>query len=242
MIDPNEPRPRAVYLRRRLLAVGGSAVAVVVLIWIIGGLLGTDEGIPVVGAGARPTSSSAPPTIEFGTPGTSSTAPSSQTSSELPSATPTSTAPAAPPTVPPTTTTPPPDPNLPCPDAAVVVTAEMEPTAVRVGQRPLLRLVVTNGGPVPCTRDIGRAQRELVITSPDGATRLWSSNDCTPAKGEQRQVLAPGERQAFDVRWAGRTSAKGCPVKRSAVAPGDYLVTGRLGELAGKPVPFTIKP
>ncbi|MGQ0837122.1 hypothetical protein [Actinokineospora sp.] len=224
MIDPSGPLSRGVYLRRRAIAVAGSVLGVVVLVWIIGALVGTDDGQPVRGTSAQVGTSSPPAT-------TSAPAASS-------SAAATSAAPAPPPP----TTTPPPDPNLPCPDAVVGVAAESDAPAYRVGRRPVLRLVVTNAGPVPCTRDIGHELRELLVTSPDGATRVWSSNDCYAPKGQRSQILQPGERQVFEVTWAGRTSAPGCPVKRTAVAPGAYLLTPKLGTLVGAPIPLAFTP
>ncbi|WP_018686554.1 hypothetical protein [Actinokineospora enzanensis] len=225
MIDRNGPLPRAVYLRRRLAAVAATAFGVVVLVWIIGGLVGHDEGSAARNsAGPASAHPSDPP----------STTPSSAPSSTAP---PTSSAPAPPPPPPPP---PPPDPNLPCPDQAMAISAEPRPGAFQAGSRPTLLLVVVNAGPVPCTRDIGRAQRELTI---DGGTgRLWSSNDCVRVDGAEPTILAPGQRVEFPVRWAGRTSAPGCPVKRTTVPPGQYMLTPRVGGLVGPPVPLTIQP
>ncbi|MBM7771471.1 hypothetical protein JOD54_001675 [Actinokineospora baliensis] len=221
MIETDEPLPRAVYLRRRAVAIAGAIAGVVVLTWIISAFIGEEEGL-----GLAATPSSAPPP-------TPTTAPSSSTA---PPATPAPAAPAAPVAPPP----PPPDPNVPCPDAAIAVAAEIDPPTFRSGSRPELRVVITNTGAVPCTRDIGRAQRELLITS--GPTRLWSSNDCTPANGAEPTILAPAQRTTFDVKWAGRTSAPGCPTRRATVEPGTYAVTARLGTLTSPPVPFTIQP
>ncbi len=209
-----------------MLAVVGAVLGVVALIWIIGGLIGTDDDVPVVDAarsGAAPASS--PPA------GAPLSGPSSSSSSS-----------AAAVVAPIVTTTKPPDPNLPCPDAAIAVTAELGTPTYKVGKRPLLRLIVTNAGAVPCTRDIGREHRELLVTSRDGATRFWSSNDCAVVKGKQSKVLAPGERASFEVLWAGRTSGPGCPVGRKAVPAGEYSVTPKLGPLVGTAVPPTLTP
>ncbi|GLW93099.1 hypothetical protein [Actinokineospora globicatena] len=223
MIDTDEPLPRSVYLRRRVIAVGAAVASVLLLTWLITGLLG-DDAVDPLGLAAPP--SSAPPT-------TSTTAPSSSAASATSSAA--AAAPAAPAAPPP-----PPDPNLPCPDPVIAIAAEMDPIAFRPGSRPELRVVITNTGPVPCTRDIGRAQRELIITA--GPTRLWSSNDCTPSDGAEPTILAPGERTTFEVKWAGRTSAPGCPTQRTTVQPGTYTLTARVGPVAGPPLTFTINP
>ncbi len=127
-----------------------------------------------------------------------------------------------------------------CPDPVIAVAAEVDPATFRVGTRPALRVVVTNTGPVPCTRDIGRAHRELVISA--GPNRLWSSNDCTPADGDEPTVLNPGQRESFEVKWAGRTSGPGCPTQRDTVPPGTYQVTAHVGGLVSPPVPITVQP
>ncbi|PPK63479.1 hypothetical protein V5P93_000467 [Actinokineospora auranticolor] len=233
MIDPNEPLTRGVYLRRRIVAVLAVVGGVVVLSWVITGLLGHDEGLPGRNAAVQ-VHSSAPPTPSTGpTASSSSTAPPTQPTSPVPTSSAPPPAPAPPPP-------PPPDPNLPCPDQVVAVTAEMEPVEFRAGVRPQLRLVVVNTGAVPCTRDLGRAQRELVISG--GGARLWSSNDCVRTEGSEPTILVPGQRQVFDVRWAGRTSAPGCPTQRSTVQAGDYVLTPRLGGLSGPGVAFAVRP
>ena len=104
----------------------------------------------------------------------------------------------------------------------------------------MLRLVIANSGQVACLRDVSRSIRELVITSPDGATRLWSSNDCFAPPGVDTRLVQPGEQLTFTVTWAGRTSAPGCPTRRRTVPTGSYLLTGKLGPLAGAAVPLVL--
>jgi hypothetical protein len=133
-------------------------------------------------------------------------------------------------------------PPQPCPDPAIQLAAESGQPGYRVGQQPLLRLVIVNAGPVPCLRDVSRSTRELVLTSGDGATRLWSSNDCYSPPGADTRLLQPGERLTFTVTWAGRTSAPGCPSKRRTVPAGSYLVTPRLGALTGTALPLVLTP
>lgn len=225
MIDPSEDDSRGVYLRRRALACAGAVFGVVLLVWLISGLVGSDEEPQVQGAAAQ-VPASAPPSTVSSPPASSSTAAPTSSAAESP---------APPPT-------PPPDPNQPCPDAAITVTVELGAPSYQVGQRPKLSLVVVNSGAVPCTRDLGHELRELLITSPDGVTRIWSSNDCYSPKGPEPTILQPGERKQYDVSWAGRTSAPGCPSKRSAVPVGTYAVTPKLGGLAGPAVPLVLTP
>jgi hypothetical protein len=214
MIDPG------VYLRRRLVAVAATVAAVVLLAWIIGRLLGGVDEAPMQGVSAR---TSQPPSSRPVSPSSASVSASASAVSQ----------PVAPPA--------PSPPPQPCPDAAIQVLAETAEPTYRVGQRPLLRLVIVNAGQLACFRDVSRSARELVITAPAGA-RLWSSNDCYSPPGVDSRLLQPGERLTFTVTWAGRTSAPGCPSRRSTVPGGIYLVTGRLGSIAGPPVPLQLAP
>ncbi|CAM4041818.1 hypothetical protein KIPE111705_37720 [Kibdelosporangium persicum] len=204
-----------------MVAIGGVVVALVVLGWAVGGFFGGGTQVED-NAGtweSQPASSPPPP------PPPGATSSSSATSA---------------PAVAATTTSPPPDPNLPCPDRSMQVTMETGAPRYKVGQRPLLRLVIINAGPVPCTRDISRALREIVVTSPDGVNRIWSSKDCYRSNEPDLRIMQPGERRQFEVKWAGRTSAPGCPAKRTAVQAGTYSVIGKLGSLTSAAVPLTL--
>lgn len=248
VLEPFGPLPRGVYLRRRVAAMVGAALGVVALTWVIGGLLGPEDGDPVRGMAARAPVTSSPPATPEAAPGSSTspaaTGPAGQAGSASATAVTTTTATATTTaTGSATTTTPPPDPGLPCPDAAIAVAAETGAPSYPVGRRPLLRLVVTNVGPVPCTRDVGRKVRDLTITTRDGATRVWSSNDCHfGVRAARPQILQPGERLEFGVNWAGRTSTPGCPAQRAKAPPGEYAVVATLGGLAGPPAPLTLTP
>jgi hypothetical protein len=225
MIVPTGPMPPEVYRRRRVVAVVVTAASVVALAWIVGRLVGGADDEPLHAASAR---ASQPPSARSvpASASSSSAAPSS-------SAEPASPAAAAPP---------PPPPPQPCPDAVLQVLAGTGAPSYRVGERPLLRLVIVNAGQLACTRDVSRALRELIITSADGTHRLWSSNDCYAPPGTDTRLLQPGERLEFTVNWAGRTSAPGCPIRRRTLPPGTYLLTPKLGPLAGTPVPLDLTP
>ncbi|ALG05911.1 hypothetical protein [Kibdelosporangium phytohabitans] len=211
-----------------MVAIGGVVVALVVLGWAAGGFFGDGTQVEDKNASAResqPPSSPPPPSP----PGSSHSS--------------TTSAPAPTPTTPTTTTSPPPpppDPNLPCADTAMQVTVELGAPQYRVGQRPVLRLVIANAGAVPCTRDISRALREVVVTSVDGVNRLWSSRDCYGSSRPDLRIMQPGERQEFEVKWAGRTSAPGCPSSRTTVQAGTYSVIGKLGPLTSPAVPLAM--
>lgn len=218
----------SIYWRRRMVAISGVVIALVIIGWAAGGFFGQGSP-PVAGTSGNVRDSqppSSPPPSQPSGSGSSSSSSQSTTSSS------------------PTTSTsppPPPDPSQPCPDSAIRVTVELGEPQYKVGQRPDLRLVVTNAGQVPCTREISRSLREVAVITQDGTTKLWSTNDCYHSTlPPESQVIQPGERLGYDVKWAGRTSAPGCPVKRTTVQAGTYSVIGRLGALTSPPVPIVL--
>lgn len=252
MIEPNGPLPAGVYWRRRAFAAGAAVLSVVVLAWVIGGFVGTADDQPVQGTGSSrdlgaAAPSSPPSSREAGDPSATASATATMSPAASPTAPPAASPSPAPPgrpttrpAAPPTTV--PPGPPKPCPDSVMKVTAEPGAPRYRVGERPLLRLLVVNAGKVPCTRDVNRKLRELLIFTADGRKRLWSSNDCYGPPGAEQRLLTPGEPLTFQLRWAGRTSAPGCPLERTTVPAGSYRLIGKLGHLAGAPVPLTLTP
>jgi hypothetical protein len=253
MIEPNGPLPRSVYWRRRAMAAAFSVLAVVLLAWLIGGLVEADDQHPVQGTASAsvingPAAASAPVTTTHASAPPSSPGPDdprgSVTASPSPEAPSSGARPApttAPPPAPVTTTTPAPPPGPPpaCPDAVTQVAALPDAPSYPVGAHPLLRLRITNVGPVPCGRDLSRQLREILVLGMDG-TRLWSSNDCYGPPQEDVRVLPPNQPVDFTVNWAGRTSAPGCPSDRTVVPAGTYQVVGKLGALQGQPSPLTL--
>jgi hypothetical protein len=251
MLEPNGPLPQSVYWRRRVLAAVGSVLAVVLLAWLIGGLVEADDQHPVKGTantadvGGRAQSGStvrltservsAPPSSPGPDDprGSVTASPSSSSTTSPPPAT------TASPVVTTTTTTPPPGPPATCPDKVMKVVAAPDVPSYPVGARPLLKLRIINAGPVPCTRDLNRKLREILVLGADGA-RLWSSNDCYGPPEADVRVLAPNQAVEFSVNWAGRTSAPGCPVDRETVPAGKYQVVGKLGPLTGPPTQLTL--
>ncbi len=126
----------------------------------------------------------------------------------------------------------------PCVNAMLAVTTEVAPATHRVGDRPVLRLVVTNVSDRPCVRDLDPIRQEIVVWGVDGA-RLWSSNDCSTVAGVDLRTLVPGQPVAFAVNWAGRTSAPGCTGPRTDVPAGGYNVMTRVDDVISPPVPIT---
>jgi hypothetical protein len=127
---------------------------------------------------------------------------------------------------------------VPCSNAMLGVAAEIDRAEHRVGERPVLRLVVTNISDQPCVRDLDSARQEIVVWSGDGADRLWSSNDCANASSVDLRTLVPGQPVAFAVSWAGRTSTPGCAEARTVVPAGAYRVMTRVDDVISAPTPF----
>jgi hypothetical protein len=213
--EPTGPQPRSVYWRRRALAVAGSVVALVLVVWLVGALIG--RGDPAAPPLAQQPSSR-PPEPAATTPTVAS---SSST------------------TPPPPSPTLPPGPPPPCDDAQVAVVAEVDKPSTPAGQPIRFTIAVSNTGPLPCAKEIGRKVRELVVTSADGVTRLWSSNDCFVTDGSEVRVMQPGERFTYGLRWPGSTSEPGCR-KHSSLGAGDYLLTALVAGKASNPVIFRV--
>ena len=87
-----------------------------------------------------------------------------------------------------------------------------------------------------------------MVWGPEGA-RLWSSNDCSTARGVDLRTLVPGQPVVFAVTWAGRTSFPGCTgvrndrqIPTSVVKTGTTVDYAALTKAAGQDVPPTSGP
>lgn len=129
-----------------------------------------------------------------------------------------------------------------CSDDMIEVASEIDRVEHRVGQQPLLRLVVTNVGAQPCVRDLDPARQEIVVRSADGQLRLWSSNDCGNPSTADPRTLQPNQPLGFRVPWTGRTTTPGCAEDRTEIPPGSYLVTSRVDAVNSEPTPFRRLP
>ena len=136
----------------------------------------------------------------------------------------------------------PPTGPVPCTNAMTGVTAEIDQPTHKVGDHPVLRLVVTNTSPQPCVRELDASRQEIVVWSGDGKLRLWSSNDCGNAGSPDLRTLIPGQPVAFAVTWAGRTSTPGCAAARTVVPAGNYRVMSRIDDDISAPTPFQLTP
>ncbi len=108
-----------------------------------------------------------------------------------------------------------------------------------MGSKPTFDLVVTNTSPVPCVRALDKGLQELVLFDVSG-DRVWGSNDCFPESSSDSRTLAPGEQVSFPVEWSGLSSEPGCAAPRSAPAPGQYAVRGRLDTAVSADAPLVL--
>jgi hypothetical protein len=247
MWQPVGPLPASVYWRRRVVAMvavigvlgaAGWGVAALVVPSAPAGTVSTvaagraavstpDQGTATTGADPVVPAAVAEPTEPTG----SETA--TATSERLrPDDTPRASVPVPSPVpVPPTG-------PVPCANDMISVGAEIDRSTHRVGQRPVLTLVVVNISDQPCVRDLDAQRQEIVVWSEDISDRLWSSNDCVNAPSTDLRTLVPGQPVAFSVTWAGRTTTPGCADERTVVPPGSYNVMTRVDDVISKPTPF----
>jgi hypothetical protein len=230
VLHPVGPLSAAVYWRRRLLVLallvavlgGGGWLAVAAVTGSGGGTAAADSGP----SEAASTASATPPALERVVPSLASV----QT-----------------PTPPPTTTTPPPaEPAAPpAPTAGGPCSDDMIALEVRtpgsspVGGKPTFELVVANVSTVPCVRVLDAGLQEVVLVDSAG-TRQWGSNDCFPEASTDTRTLAPGETVAFPLVWGGLGSEPTCTAVRNPLAPGQYVVRGRLDTKISPDAIFTI--
>jgi hypothetical protein len=251
MWEPVGPLPAAVYRRRRRVAVAATAAGVLLLL-LSGVLLLAPREDPTLRAtraaltAPQQSPSPAPPSgpLQFGLPagpGTSSPAPvagslPATTSEDLrPDETPRGAVPVPSPVpVPPTG-------PVNCTNRMIRTTAEIDSPDHRVGDRPVLRLVITNISPQPCVRDLDASRQEIVVWSGDGKRRLWSSNDCGNPGGPDLRTLVPQQPVVSAVTWAGRTTMPGCAEPRRPVPAGAYRVMTRLDNIISAPTPFLLR-
>ncbi|MFD0199814.1 MULTISPECIES: hypothetical protein [Saccharothrix] len=219
MTEHTDQLPRSVYWRRRALALAGSVVALVLVVWLVGVLVGRgDPALVAAQPSSKPPEPAATPVV-------------ASSSSTTPPPSP------VPPVVPSPTL--PPGPPPPCEDAQVAVAAEVDKPETPAGRPVRFTIAVANTGPLPCAKEIGRHVRELVVTSADGVTRLWSSNDCFVTEGSEVRVMQPGERFTYGLQWPGTTSEPGCRAQ-SRLGAGDYLLTALVAGKASHPVVFRV--
>jgi hypothetical protein len=194
-----------------------------------GGFLLATAATEADAAGAEPTASGStrPPQLERVVPSMAGVA--TPTPPELPTVEDAAPAAAAPPA---------PVAGDPCSDEMLALTVRTPPV-VASGSKPTFELLISNVSAVPCVRVLDKALQELVLLDPAG-TRLWGSNDCFPEASNDTRTLAPGETVAFPLVWGGLSSEPTCSAARAPLAPGSYLLRGRLETKTTADAPLTI--
>src|SRR4051812_37775331 len=224
VLHPVGPLPAAVYWRRRLLVL-------TLLLSVLGGggwvgyaaATGRfDDGTTTVAA-TTPATSPAPPALERVVP--------SPAGLRIPTA-PSSTA--ATPSVP----LAPPATAVPCTDDMIALEVRT-PGSAPVGAGATFQLVATNTAPVACVRSLDTGLQELVLLDAQG-NRLWGSDDCVRETSSDLRALAPGEAVSLPVEWSGLTSEPTCSAPRAPLAPGAYVVRGRLDTKVSGDAPFAL--
>jgi hypothetical protein len=217
VIHPTGPQSPGVYWVRRAVVLVVLLALVLGVRWLLTGRGGGDnpQASPTTSSSAGPTPTSASPT-----PAASTTSAKPTASATKASATPTSTGVKA------------------CAKSQISVTASTDAASYAVGSTPRLRMKIQNTSSTACTRDIGAAQNELLITS--GTVRVWSSDDCNPGGNTQLVIMQPGQSYSVSVTWLGRLSKKGCPANQPLASKGTYKLTGRNGDVTSAPASFSL--
>lgn len=208
LINPVGPQSPGTYWLRRLLVL---AVVIALLLGIRWFLTGRD---------AEPEAAASPSASPSATAEPSASPSATEASSAAPSGSATAT------------------PGGQCADSAITVTASTDAASYAVGATPRLRMRIENTSGSACTRDVGAAENELVITS--GDARVWSSDDCTPGGDPNVVTLQPGQSYSVSVTWLGRLSQKGCPADQPLAEAGTYKLTGRNGAVVSQPAVFAL--
>lgn len=218
VINPVGPQPPAVYWRRRLLVALGIVVVLILLFVLFGGGSDGDGQTPV----AAPTSPSASPTPS------STTSPSATSSSTItPSASPSATAPAD-------------LANLPdCADSDIQVTSTVDKTTFPVGTPIKFTMTVTNTSDQTCKRNVGPKVNTISVTS--GGVHVWSSDDCSPAGGDQIVAIPASQAYGITATWDQKLTDAGCPRDLGSAKAGSYDVESQNNGLASSATNFLIQ-
>lgn len=125
-----------------------------------------------------------------------------------------------------------------CSDGDIRVTVAMDAESYQAGVTPQVTMAIANVGDAECSRDVGAAANEVVITS--GGYHVWSSDDCNPGTTEDVQNLAPGVQAQVAIAWDRRLSQPGCAGDRPEATPGTYRAEGRNLAVTSEQVAFVL--
>ncbi|RMI29244.1 hypothetical protein [Nocardia stercoris] len=217
MLEPNGPLPPEIYWRRRLLAIGVIAAAIVLVVGAGILLTGGDDhkATPAAATSTAPVSSSAGVTptgaADSGAPSASAAASASAVSA-----------------------------NVACPDQSLAVKVTVGQPSYKVGDQPVFNIVITNISTQACQRDMGSGLQQVIVQSLDGQRRLWSNTDCDKGAPADVRALTGGQQAAFTLTWSGTSSQPNCAGDRVQVPAGPYAVVAQFGSLRSNPEPFNL--
>jgi hypothetical protein len=248
VIEPQGPLPPEIYWRRRVVALGGAAIAVALIIgliiWATGGSNDNPSNAAATSSVASSTAYSAEPSasadpsasegvsggpVAGGGSGGGVAAPSgSAAASSVPAPGGSSAAPG-----------PVPASGL-CPDANISVVLYTDKPTYSTGDQPVFTIVTTNAGLTDCTRDVGKAAQNVVVRTLDGTRTLWSARDCSPLQTVNNVNLKPSQQVRDTITWSGTTSSPGCDKPRVPIPVGAYQAIGKIGEKESAPITFNV--
>jgi hypothetical protein len=226
------PLPPAVYWRRRVVVLGGLLLVIILLAYSCGS------------PGKSDASSNKASTTGIGSSASvgTQTEPSTTAGSVTPTADATTT---AGPTVSATKgdaapdggASPSVDPDL-CTDDEMLITPVPASKQVPAGATLQLTIKIKNKSSRTCKRDVGADLQELYIVVGAGAQKVWSSDDCGGARGNDVAQFTPNFERAYSIVWNGRYSTT-C-TSQKVPTPGEYQLYGRLGTERSAPVTLTL--
>lgn len=134
------------------------------------------------------------------------------------------------------------DPNRPCEEGDVAITATPNPFSVAPGSLPVFDVKIEMTGITPCKLAITNANSELHITS--GSDRIFSSLDCpNDATINERELIlqpdAPDE--MFQLTWNRQRSAPECATVTATPRPGYYKAAVTLQGITAEAVQFELQ-
>lgn len=213
VINPVGPQPPAVYWRRRLLVALGIVVVLILLFVLFSGGSDGDGQTPV--AATSPSASPAPNSSTSSSAGSTITAsPSSTATGDLA--------------------------TMPeCADSDIQVVASVDQTTFSVGTPIKFTMKITNNSDQTCKRNVGPKVNTISVSS--GPAHVWSSDDCSPAGGDQVVAIPPGGSWGVNATWDQKLTDSGCPRDLGSAKPGSYDVTAKNVDVAGGSTNFLIQ-
>ncbi len=213
------PLPAAVYWRRRGVVLVGLAMVVLIISYAFSG----PDGSATTSVAPTPSASM-----------TTAPVPSTGTSSALAtSASPSASA----------FTLPVAGATGPCRDAEMEVTASAPVAEVTRGQPVAFTIKIKNISSRTCVRDVGADVQELLLK--EGATTIWSSDDCDANHGQDLKQFTPGLEVSYTRTWMGFRSRGGNnTVECGSLEPDPkvYQLFARLDQKLSPPFDLKINP